>query len=91
MAEVTFEKVLADVQQLSRADQQRLHALLAKELRQQERFKPLEQIALEQGKRPLKFEELLGPEPEPGADDEVDEFLRDLREWRSAQTAREFD
>jgi predicted nucleic acid-binding protein len=62
---LAFEKVLADLRQLSQADQQRLHALLAKELRQAEGFKTLEQIALEQGKRPLKFEELLGPEPDP--------------------------
>lgn len=91
MPEVTFEKVLADLRQLSQADQQRLHALLAKELRRQEGFRTLEQIAEEQGVKPRSFAELLGPELDEDGDDDVDTFLEELYVWRRGQTARSLD
>lgn len=89
--EVTFERVLTEARQLPLRERKMLGAILTNELAAQEERKSLEQIALEQGKHPLKAEELLGPEPDPNDDDDVDSFLRELREWRNAEATREWD
>jgi hypothetical protein len=64
MTGATYEQVVADIRQLPLTDQQRLSDQLARELAQRENYSPLEKIAREQGKRPVSWEELLGPEPE---------------------------
>ncbi len=91
MEPITLEKVLFEAQKLSTNDQFLLKSWLETKLRQQESFKSIEDIALEQGKRPVSYLELLGPEPEEGDKDDVDEFLNELREWRKGETLRELD
>ncbi len=90
MEQVTLEKVLTEAEELSANDQRLLRAWLDTKLRQQEGFKSIEEIAREQGKRPVSFQELLGPEPSED-DDDVDEFLKELREMRKDSPLREID
>ncbi len=91
MEPITLEKVLFEAQKLSTNDQFLLKSWLETKLRQQESFKSIEDIAREQGKHPVSFPELLGPDPEEGDEDNVDEFLNELREWRKGETLRELD
>lgn len=74
---------MTEARQLPVQEKRLLGAILTSEVTSQQESKSLEQIALEQGKRPLSAEELLGPEPDPNDDDDVDEFLRQLREWHN--------
>lgn len=91
MENVTLEKVLAEARQLLPEEQKRLRALLDAEIRWREGHKSIEQLAQEQGKRPVTFEELLGPEPDEDDDDDVDAFLLELREWRNTPSSRSID
>ena len=92
MSEITYDQVVAEIQQLPLSDKRRLSSVLAKELAQQENLSALERIAREQGVRPRSFAELLGPELDPNdGDDDVDSFVQELYEWRHGQTARNLD
>lgn len=89
MAEITLEKVLEEARQLPPNEQQRLIELLAAEQSPLKPLKSIEQLAAEQGTRPLKFEEMLGdfwPE-----DESVDDFIAAVRQWRSEGEQRSFD
>ncbi|MDQ3009880.1 MAG: hypothetical protein M3X11_04160 [Acidobacteriota bacterium] len=87
MEQVTLEKVLTEAQELSANDQHLLKLWLDTKLSQQEGFKSIEDIAPEQGKRPVSFQELLGPEPEDN-DDDMDEFPRERYETRGRSNGR---
>ncbi len=79
MSDTTLEKILEEAQNLPPDEQQRLRELLL--MGTPEGPKTAEQLAAEQGTRPLSFEEMLGdfwPE-----DENLDEFLQTWREWRS--------
>lgn len=91
MEQVTLEKVLTEAEELSTNDQRLLRAWLDSKLRQKEGFKSIEEIAREQGKRPVNFPDLLGPKPLEDDDDDVDEFLKELREMRKDWHLRELD
>jgi hypothetical protein len=91
MEQVTLEQVQTEAQALSDNDQRLLRAWLDTKLRQQNSFYSIEEIARAQGKRPVSFQELLGPEPDADDDDDVDEFLAETRAIRQASKAREFD
>ena len=58
MADNTIDKIIQEVGSLPPEQQQRLIQLLAKRISQPSQKKTIEQIASEQGKRPLKFSEL---------------------------------
>lgn len=91
MENVTLPSVLSAIRRLSPEDQKQLRSLLDAELRRQDGHQRLAQLAREQGVRPRSFAELLGPEPEEANDDNVDEFLQELYEWRRNQSARSLD
>lgn len=91
MEQVTLEKVLTEAKQLSDEEKWQLRTMLDNELGLQNGFKTIEQIAREQGKRPVSFQELLGPQPDEDDDDDVDEFLKELRQWRDESSLRELD
>lgn len=76
---------------MSDNEQRLLRLWLDQQLSQQGGFQSLEEIARAQGKRPVSFQEMLGPEPTADDDDDVDEFLAETRAIRQASKAREFD
>ncbi|NOT59035.1 MAG: hypothetical protein HOP19_02295 [Acidobacteria bacterium] len=78
--EVSFEQVLTEARQLPLSERRLLRAVLTSDLEREEGSKSIEQIALEQGKRPLTLEQLLGPTPDGSDDDDIDEWLRQSRE-----------
>jgi hypothetical protein len=87
MPDVTLEKVLEDARSLPPEEQQQLLEMLSAEAPEIEpaiTIEPIitiEQLAAEQGTRPMDFEEMLGdfwPEEE-----NVDDFITTLRAWRS--------
>jgi hypothetical protein len=91
MENVTLPNILIAAKQLSLEDQKKLRLFLDAELKRYDSHKSLEQMALEQGVRPRSFAEMLGPDPEEDADDDVDEFLKELYEWRRDQSVRSLD
>jgi len=91
MSDVTLDKVLKDAMKLPPEEQRRLIELLTASTSRAERRKTLEQVAAEQGKKPLDFAELrkLGaffPE-----DESVDELVQTVREMRRDQADRSVD
>jgi hypothetical protein len=69
----TLEKILEEIQELNPDEQKRLRKLLAERAGAPEAPKSIEELAAEQGTRPLHFDELLGdfwPE-----DESIDDFL----------------
>lgn len=88
MENVTLAEVMTAAKQLSSDEKWRLRSMLDEDLGLQNAFKSIEQLAREQGVKPRSFEELLGPEPEEGDDDDVDEFLRDVHETRGQSNGR---
>jgi len=94
MSQVTLEQVQTEVQALSDNEKRLLRTWLDHSLGQPKGFESLEEIARAQGKRPVSFQELLGPEPTPDVgedDDDVDAFLAETRAIRQAAKIREFD
>ena len=86
MPNVTLEKVLEDVRSLAPEEQQRLLELLMAESSEIRPAVTIEQLASEQGTRPMDFEEMLGdfwPE-----DESADDFIAALRDWRSENWQR---
>ena len=81
MPDVTLEKVLEDARSLPPEEQQQLLELLSAESPEIEPVITIDQLAAEQGTRPMDFDEMLGdfwPEEES-----VDDFIAALRAWRS--------
>lgn len=89
MAEITLEKVLEEARSLPPKEQETLvDALLQPVIRPR---KTIEQLVSEQGKKPLNFAELrrLGkffPENE-----NVDDLVRTVREWRDVPDTRSLE
>jgi len=81
MADVTFEKVLANALALSLDDQRRLIELLSARQPIKPR-KTLKQLAAEQGKKPVNFDELLKLGEFFPEDESVDELVNFIREAR---------
>ena len=82
MADVTLDKVLEEAMRLSPEEQCRLIELLAASAPQAQPRKSIEQMAAEQGKKPLNFEELraLGSFfPEEESVDDLVEIVREMR------------
>ena len=85
-----LEKIIAEVKALQPAEQQQqqLREILDRESKRFDPMKRINQLALEQGTKPLNFDEMLGdfwPEDESTA-----EFLATLREWRTEGEYRSF-
>jgi hypothetical protein len=76
----TLDQVLHDAQQLPLVDQQLLAELL-------EPPKTIEQLAAEQGVKPFDFMEARRAATFWPEDENIDEFLTVLREWRSEGAA----
>ncbi|GEM_PF-1424542 len=79
--EITLEKVLAVALELSLEDQRRLIEILSVN----QPIKPsksLEQLAAEQGKKPIKFDELLKLGEFFPEDESVDDLVNFVRESR---------
>ncbi len=91
MENQTLPALMTAAKHLSTDEKWQLRQMLDKELNLQNGRKSIEQLMREQGTRPLKFEEMLGPIPSEEADDDVDEFLKELYQWRSEQTIRDID
>jgi len=92
MENVTFAEVLTAARRLTTEEHWKLRLMLDSEIRSREGRKTIEDLAREQGKKPVTFEDLLGPDPEPGEDDgNIDEFLREMRESRDIPSTRSFD
>ncbi|MBP6824734.1 MAG: hypothetical protein KA368_24520 [Acidobacteria bacterium] len=91
MENMTLSGVMTAAKHLSPDEKWQLRLMLDKELNVQNGFKSIEQLMQEQGTRPRSFEEMLGPVPGEEADDDVDEFLKELYQWRSEQTIRDID
>ena len=87
MSQVTLEQVQTEVQALSDNEKRLLRTWLDHNLGQPKGFESLEEIARAQGKCPVSFQELLGPDP----DADADEFLAQNRALRQASGTREFD
>lgn len=84
-----LEKIIAEVKALPPAEQQQLREILDQESKQFDPMKRISQLALDQGTKPLNFDEMLGnfwPE-----DESTDEFLATLREWRNEGERRSFE
>lgn len=90
MAEVTFEKVLENARALSTEDQRRLIDLLAAKQAVKTR-KTLEQLAAEQGKKPVNFDELLKLGEFFPDDESVDDLVNFVRESRRDNSNRSIE
>ena len=81
MAEITLEKALADARTLPRTEQEALvDALLIPVIRPR---KTIEQLAAEQGKKPVDFDELLKLGEFFPEEESVDDLVNTVRAWRS--------
>jgi hypothetical protein len=83
----TVEEIFREARSLPPEERDRLLALLEAQRRAEEGHKSLEQLAAEQGTKPLRFEELQG-EPAGDEEGEVDEFLAELERWRNQPSSR---
>ena len=90
MAEVTFEKVLENARALSAEDQRRLIELLADRQRMKPR-KTLEELAAEQGKKPVNFDDLLKLGDFFPKDESVDDLVSFVRESRRDSSNRSIE
>ncbi len=85
MAEITLEKVLADARTLPGNEQAALvDALLMPVIRPR---KTIEQLAAEQGKKPVDFDELLKLGEFFPEEESVDDLVNTVRAWRSGTIA----
>ncbi len=85
MAEITLEKVLADAKTLPRKEQEALvDALLMPVIRPK---KTIEQLAKEQGKKPVDFDELLKLGEFFPQEESVDDLVNTIQQWRSGAIA----
>ncbi len=73
----TLEEILKAARTLPPQEQRRLRELLAEEAP-----KSIEQIAAEQGKGPINFDELLALGEFWPEDESIDDFIAAVREWR---------
>jgi hypothetical protein len=89
MAEITLEKVLADARTLPPNEQEALvDALIMPVLRPR---KTIEQLATEQGKKPVNFDELLRLGEFFPEEESVDDLVNKVQEWRNERYARSTD
>ena len=89
MADITLDKVIQDAAALPPEEQRRLIELLTARASEASPRKTIEQIASEQGKRPLDFAEIRRLGSFFPADESVDDLvstLRNLRQDRSTRT-----
>jgi hypothetical protein len=91
MAETTYERVLTEALALPPDERRRLAETLIAGATEVQPLKSLERLMAEQGTRPLKFEEMLGPEGMWPEDDDVDAFLGELRQWRNEDAGRSLE
>lgn len=89
MAEITLEKVLADARTLPPDEQEALlEALLMPVIRPK---KTIEQLAVEQGKKPVDFDELLKLGEFFPEEESVDDLVNTVQEWRNERFTRSID
>ena len=86
MAEITLEKVLADARTLPLEEQEELIDLLRIHLIRPK--KTIEQLAKEQGKKPINFEELVRLGSFFPEEESVDDLVNTVREWRDIPSNR---
>ena len=85
MAEITLEKVLEEARMLPQNEQEALiDALLRPVLRPR---KTIEQLAAEQGKKPVNFDELLKLGEFFPQEESVDDLVNTVQQWRSGAIA----
>ena len=89
MADNTFDKIFREVSTLSPDQQQRLIELLAERIPSTPQKKTIEQIASEQGKRPLKFSEIRELGSFFPDDEDVDDLVSIIRTLRQDKSARD--
>ena len=91
MADNTLDKIIREATRLPPDQQQRLIQALTERISQPSPKKTIEQMASEQGKRPLEFSrirELGSFFPE---DENVDDLIRTVRSLRQDKSARKLD
>jgi hypothetical protein len=88
--EITLEKVLAEALELSLDDQRRLIEILSVNQPIKPR-KTLEQLAAEQGKKPVNFDELLKLGEFFPEDESVDDLVNFIRESRRDSGVRRIE
>ncbi|HWQ36825.1 MAG TPA: hypothetical protein VNQ79_28595 [Blastocatellia bacterium] len=81
MSDISFEKVLEEAMTLSHGEQRRLIDALDAAWPPKPR-KTIEQLAAEQGKKPLRFEELRKPGEFFPEDESIDNLVNFIRESR---------
>lgn len=91
MADVTLEKILEDARALSSEDRKKLVSLLIASDEPPQPHKPLEQIAREQGKHPVDFDELLKLGEFFPEEESVDELVSAVGEWRRDSSERRIE
>ncbi len=89
MATITFKKVLGEARALPPDDRQKLIDMLLAET-SSDPSKRLERLMVEQGTRPMKFEDLLPPD-DISPDESADEMVNWIYEQRSKDSHRRFD
>jgi hypothetical protein len=91
MADNTLDKIIREVGSLPPEQQQRLIQLLAERISQPSQKKTIEQIASEQGKRPLKFSEIRELGSFFPDDENVDDLVKMVQTLRQDKSARDLD
>lgn len=91
VADNTLDKIIREVGSLPPEQQQRLIQLLTERISQPAQKKTIEQIASEQGKRPLKFSEIRELGSFFPDDENVDDLIRIIRTLRQDKSARDLD
>ncbi len=85
MAEITLEKVLADAKTLPLEEREELIDLLRIHLIRPK--KAIEQLAKEQGKKPVDFDELLKLGEFFPQEESVNDLVNTVQQWRSGAIA----
>lgn len=88
MANVTFDKVLEEAVTLSPQEQHRLIQLLTARAAQTRPRKTIEQMAADQGKKPLNFDEIRALGSFFPEEESVDDLIETVRELRRDRTTR---
>lgn len=91
MSDITLEKILEEARSLSPEDRLKLvRMLIASETKNRPR-KTLEQIAGEQGKKPMAFAEIRRLGEFFPQDESVDDLVSSVQEWRRDSGERRLD
>ncbi|MCI0391372.1 MAG: hypothetical protein MOB07_21735 [Acidobacteria bacterium] len=91
MSDITFDQVFEDAMKLPPGDQRRLIDLLKVSTSETMPHKTIEQIAAEQGKGPLNFDELRRLGEFFPADESIDELVQTVRDLRHDQMDRDVE